>query len=80
MVILYSISLYIIYIYIYIYIYIHTHINKARPARVRLGDRDPGPEPRVGPHRARALRGNHLSNTTCLTQGFFKSGQDCSKS
>ena len=25
------------------------------------------------------LRGNHLSNTTRLTQGFFKSGESCSK-
>ena len=23
------------------------------------------------------LRGNHLSNTTCLTQTFFKSGESC---
>ena len=25
------------------------------------------------------LRGNHLSNTTCPTQVFFKSGESCSK-
>ena len=24
------------------------------------------------------LRGNHLSNTTCLTRAFFKSGEECS--
>ena len=37
-------------------------------------------------HRARAdlqglldLRGSHLSNTTCLTHVFFKSGEQCSK-
>ena len=25
-----------------------------------------------------AIRGNHLSNATCLTQVFFKSGEECS--
>ena len=25
------------------------------------------------------LRGNNLFNTTCLTQVFFKSGEECSK-
>ena len=23
------------------------------------------------------VRGNHLSNTTCLTQALFKSGEEC---
>ena len=26
-----------------------------------------------------SLRGNHLSNTTCPTRVFFKSGEYCSK-
>ena len=26
------------------------------------------------------LRGNHLSNATCLTQVFVKSGEQCRKS
>ena len=26
------------------------------------------------------FRGNHLSNTTCLTHTFFKAGEECSKS
>ena len=26
-----------------------------------------------------ALRGNHLSNASCLTQVFFKSGEECGK-
>ena len=26
------------------------------------------------------FRGNHLSNATCLTRAFFKSGEECSKS
>ena len=25
------------------------------------------------------IRGNHLSSTTCLTQVFFKSGEECDK-
>ena len=25
------------------------------------------------------VRGNNLSNTTCLTQAFFKRGEECSK-
>ena len=28
---------------------------------------------------AATVRGNHSSNTTCLTHAFFKSGEECSK-
>ena len=30
------------------------------------------------PVEVKVFRGNHLSNTTCLTQAFFKSGEECS--
>ena len=39
-----------------------------------------GPGGAAPQHRARpGLQGNHLSNTTCLAQAFFKSGEDCSE-
>ena len=33
----------------------------------------------VPPFSVLGFRGSHLSNTTCLTQVFFKSGESCSK-
>ena len=70
-----------VYIYIYIlyisYKSIKQHIateprRAERPARPRaLRHED-------WPHRGREtvlLRGNHLFNTTCLTQAFFKSSE-----
>ena len=32
-----------------------------------------------GAKNGASLRGNHLSNTTCLTRAFFKSGEYCSE-
>ena len=81
--------LYCIYVYIYIYIYIHLYLCAfyiiiiiiiiviLKYWAVRNS---------VAPHRRRRhrvamlwLRGDHLSNTTCLTQVLFNSDEPCSK-
>ena len=49
-----------IYMYIYIYIYIYKYIRHGRVGAAA---------------REQALRGNRSSNTTCLTQVFFKHGE-----
>ena len=82
------ISLYIyIYIFIYIYIYIHVydiyiyiHIYIYIYIYICCG-------PRSGRHNFRngaldktaKLGGKHLSDATCLTQAFFRNGEECCK-
>ena len=51
-----------IYIYIYIYVYIYIYIYKSYVNTYTSRGR-----------KAATLRGNNLSNTTCLTQALFKS-------
>ena len=67
------------YAYIYIYIFIldihiivYTSVYRCRRRRA-----DPQGAPGGGEREDQrlVLRGNHLSNTTCLTQVFFKSGE-----
>ena len=54
---------------IYIYIYVRTLPEKYVADALLVGLR----------HVKRShLRGNHLSNTTCLTQVLFKIGEECS--
>ena len=62
------------------------HLREARRAEQpdhqrRVPDRlRGGPETRVeGDCQQGGLRGNHLSNTTCLTHVLFKSGEHCSE-
>ena len=43
--------------------------------RIQGGEEDPESRSLMQQY----LRGSHLSNTTCLTQAFFKSGEECSK-
>ena len=61
------------YTYTYIYIYIHTY---AQSIHCMLPY---GVPPRTVSKKGPWLRENHLSNTTCLTQVFFKSGEQYSK-
>ena len=57
-----------IYIYICVYIYIYIYRERERERERDLIDAD-----------WVYLRGNHLSNTTCLTQVFFKHDKSCGK-
>ena len=60
------------YVYIYIYIYvIHTCQAMADMPGVSV---TPG-RPACSAGDPQVIRGNHLSNTTCLTQTFFNSGK-----
>ena len=55
-----------IYIYIYICMYICIHIYIYIHMHIRKSVQPP-------------FMGKHLSNTTCITGAFFKSGEICSR-
>ena len=59
-------------LYIYIYIYIHIHIHTCTSIYIYIYIY-------IYMHAEfPCFRGNNLSRTTCLTQAFFKRGEDCS--
>ena len=67
--------------YVCMYIYIYIYIWQAGlVARVAV-ETTPGPGGEVAVQApgekldSAEIRGNHLSNTTCLTHDFFKSGE-----
>ena len=76
-----------IYIYVYIYIYIYTYIHLYIHKYIHIGATSRGELTGFGgakstPHRCASIakpigdfRANHLSNTTCLTEAFFKTGE-----
>ena len=61
-----------IYIYIYICIYIYIYICRSASRTKKEPSLDALPQ-------IPCIRGSHLSNTTCLTQVFFRSGESCSR-
>ena len=77
-----------IYIYVYMHTYVHTYMGSSKRANIRH-DRHGHFRPEEA---CKALRsfistlksttkisgGTTLSNTTCLTHGFFKRGEPCS--
>ena len=74
-----------VYTYIYIYIYIVVWLSgscegPAGPAQGAESVENGAAPVLMGIGKdGHDFRGNHLSNTTCLTQVFFKSGEACSK-
>ena len=50
----------------------HARIGARHARRTRAAA---GRRPTPTPTRSESIRGNHLSNTTCLTHAFFKSGE-----
>ena len=64
-----------IYIYIYIHIRIHTYICVHAPGLGAPRAAGRGEIPASQAAAPPRIRGNHLSNTTCLTQVFFKRGE-----
>ena len=61
-----------VYIYIYICIYIYIYICRSASRTKKEPSLDALPQ-------IPCIRGSHLSNTTCLTQVFFRSGESCSR-
>ena len=81
-----------LYIYIYIYIYIYTYVSIGVIGFVHFAKSLSRASPPLGLRHSvlmgapqailtcpGPIRGNHLSNTTCLTHAFFKSGEQCAK-